>query len=73
MVTTKKYVKLAEQIYDLIEAQDPIFEDVVAALALVNLWITVNAIDYGNDNNWNGGTWQKNQRHMHTHSSVKLE
>ena len=52
MVTTKKYVKLARQIYDLIESEDPVFEDIVAALALVNLWITTDYITMCNEKSY---------------------
>lgn len=43
MATEKTYVKLAKQIEDLFEEENSTYGDIVAALALVNLW---NAAEY---------------------------
>lgn len=40
MTTEKTYVKLAKKIEDMFEEENSTYGDIVAALALVNLWNT---------------------------------
>ena len=47
---SEKYEDLADQIYDMLEENDPTFGDIIGALELVKLWITTDFIDMHNEN-----------------------